>query len=232
MNNLILALDVSTEREALGLVRKFSSRIRTFKIGSELFTACGPRIVERIRKMGAAVFLDLKFHDIPRTVEKASARAAAQGVAMFTVHASGGLAMLKAAVRGARDGATKGRVPLPLVLGVTVLTSLERNDLMTLGVKRSVQGQVLSLCELVRRAGVGGLVCSALEVRRVRKAVGKKIQLVVPGIRATADGRGDQKRVATAAQAVADGADYLVLGRTITQAQDPWGALQSIEEEL
>jgi orotidine-5'-phosphate decarboxylase len=226
---LIVALDVSTLAEARSLVRELRGIVKFFKIGSELFTAAGPAAVKMVLRHGGQVFLDLKFHDIPNTVARAVDLAARQGVSMLTVHASGGEAMLRAAAEASR--ATRGK-SAPLVLGVTVLTSLDRRTLKQTGVPRTPELQAQLLARLARRAGVGGLVCSPLELRRLRALAGKQMKLVAPGIRPLAAASDDQLRISTPAEAARAGADYIVAGRPVIAAADPRAAAQAIQQEL
>ena len=196
-----------------------------FKIGKELFVAEGPDIVRRVRDTGAAVFLDLKFHDIPNTVAKAVASAAQQDVQMLTVHASGGAAMLRAAQEAAGpDG--------PLVLGVTVLTSMDEQDLTELGIQKTPAEQVHHLAKLATAAGLCGLVCSPQEIAPLREVLPAEVQLVTPGIRPAGSASGDQKRVMTPADAITAGADWLVIGRPIYAAGNPREAAEAIRESL
>jgi len=202
------------------------------KIGSQLFTAAGPAAVELARKRDFRVFLDLKFHDIPNTVAGAVREATRLGVFMLDVHASGGVAMLRAAVQSASQAASDFRIARPLVLGVTVLTSLDRRALeVEVGVTGTVERHVLHLTERAREAGLDGCVASPMEVRLLRRAMGADWVIVTPGMR-PATANDDQARVATPAAALADGADYLVVGRPITQAPDPAAAASAIVAAL
>jgi orotidine-5'-phosphate decarboxylase len=231
-NPLIVALDVPTVEKALDLVRNLAFRIGTFKIGSELFTSAGPDIVREVRRTGAAVFLDLKFHDIPNTVAKAVAAATRLDVQMLTVHTSGGLEMMRAAEQAAVQTARElGHRP-PLVLGVTVLTSLDLTALSEVGQEANVARQVERLATLAAKAGLRGLVCSPLEVAALRQFLPEAMQLVTPGIRAGTDEAGDQKRTLSAREALAAGANWLVIGRPICAAQDPRAAAEDILASL
>lgn len=212
---LILALDVPDADAAVAWVRRLGSKVGLVKIGLELFVAAGPELVRRVRGLGAGVFLDLKLHDIPNTVAGAVRSAARLDVQMLTLHASGGGAMLAAAVEAARASEHA-----PLLLGVTVLTSLE-----------AAPGQVVALAQQVAEAGLGGAVASGQEAAAIRAAQ-PRLKLVVPGIRPAGASFGDQVRVATPAAAVRAGADYLVLGRAITAAADPEAALASVLAEI
>src|ERR1044071_102410 len=186
-NPIIAALDVPTAEQALKLAKEIAPVVGAFKIGSELFTAAGPDIVKRVRDTGASVFLDLKFHDIPNTVAKAVASAVRLDVQMLTIHASGGLAMMQAAEESAQKTAAQAGVNAPLVLGVTVLTSMESTDLADVGITTGVGHQVERLAQLAARAGLRGLVCSPLEVAGLRQSLPERMQFVTPGIRTGAD---------------------------------------------
>ena len=233
VDRLIVALDVDSLDRATGLVDALAGQVTRFKIGSQLFTAAGPSAVEAVRKRGGAVFLDLKFHDIPNTVEGAAREAVRLGVFMFNVHASGGRAMMSAAARGAADAARTLGVPRPLVLAVTVLTSLDRAALAAeLHVASSVEGHVLHLCTLTREAGLDGNVASPHEIRAIRNAEGPRWVVVTPGVRPAGGEQHDQSRVATPRAAIEAGADYLVVGRPITSAPDPGRAAAAILAEM
>jgi orotidine-5'-phosphate decarboxylase len=231
-NPIIAALDVPTAEAALALAQKIAPVVGAFKIGSELFTSAGPDIVRRVRATGAAVFLDLKFHDIPNTVAKAVASAARLDVQMLTVHTSGGLDMLKAAEQAAQKTARElGHAP-PLVLGVTVLTSLDGHALSQIGLEANVGRQVIRLANMATQAGLGGLVCSPLEVAELRKILTAGVQLVTPGVRAEARPADDQKRTLSPPEAMSAGANWLVIGRPIYAAPDPRAAAEKILESL
>ena len=232
-DRLIVALDVDSLAQAERLAERLDGLVRRFKIGSQLFTAGGPAVVEAIQKRGAEVFLDLKFHDIPNTVAGAAREAARLGVFMFNVHASGGLAMMKAAADGAAASAKELSVRRPLVIAVTVLTSLDRAALhRELGVTTSVEGHVLRLSELAREAGLDGTVASPVEIAAIRRSLGAAWVIVTPGVRPAGSAAGDQSRVATPSAAVRAGAHYLVVGRPITGAPDPAAAAAAILEEM
>jgi orotidine-5'-phosphate decarboxylase len=231
-NPIIAALDVSSGEEAIKLTRALAGAIGVVKIGSELFTSSGPEIVREIRAMGVDVFLDLKFHDIPNTVAKAVASAARLDVQMLTIHTSGGLEMIQAAEKAAQDTARQMARPAPLVLGVTVLTSLDNEALSGIGFEANVGKQVERLANLAVKAGLRGLVCSPLEVTELRQIVPRNFQLVTPGIR-LADSKGDdQKRTLSPAEALKLGADWLVIGRPIYAAADPTAAAKQIRDSL
>ena len=228
---LIVALDVETLAAAEALVDRLDGLVRHFKIGSQLFTACGPAAVEAVRRRGAEVFLDLKFHDIPNTVAGAAREATRMGVFMFNVHACGGQAMMRAAAEATGGGGAGAR--RPLVIAVTVLTSLDRAALQReVGVPSSVEGHVLHLCQLARAAGLDGCVASPHEAAAIRNNQGRQWVIVTPGVRPAGSEAGDQARIATPAAAVRAGAHYLVVGRPITAAADPAGAARAILEEI
>jgi orotidine-5'-phosphate decarboxylase len=228
---LIVALDVDTLDAALGLLERLQGIVTRFKIGSQLFTAAGPAAVEAVRRRGAEVFLDLKYHDIPNTVAGAAREAARLGVFMFNVHASGGRAMMRAAAEAVATTASPGR--RPLVIAVTVLTSLDRAALSReLGVVTSVEGHVLHLCRLAREAGLDGCVASANEIRVIRGQLGAGWVIVTPAVRPAGSGADDQSRIATPEATARAGAHYLVVGRPITAAPDPARAAEAILAEM
>jgi orotidine-5'-phosphate decarboxylase len=231
-NPILVALDVPTKDMALELARDLAPIVGGFKIGSELFTSAGPEIVRGIRATGAAVFLDLKFHDIPNTVVKAVAAATRLDVQMLTIHTSGGLEMMRAAELSAQETARRAGHPAPLVLGVTVLTSMDGAGLSELGWKPDVGRQVERLAELAVRAGLRGLVCSPLEIARLRQILPEGFELVTPGIRTGAEKADDQKRTLTPKQALDAGANWLVIGRPIYAAANPRAAAESIRASL
>jgi len=232
-DRLLVALDVESLRDAEALLGRLDGVVTGCKIGSQLFTAAGPAAVESARKRGFRVFLDLKFHDIPTTVAGAVREAARLGVAMLNVHASGGVAMMRAAAEAAAKAAADFAVPRPLVLGVTVLTSLDRGTLAReVGVPASVDAHVLHLADRAREAGLDGCVASPREVRALRLALGPQWVIVTPGIRIPAAGADDQTRVATPRQARDAGADYVVVGRPITAAPDPAAAAAEILRQI
>jgi orotidine-5'-phosphate decarboxylase len=231
-NPIIAALDVPEAGAALKLVEELAPVAGGFKVGSELFTAAGPDIVRRIRERGTMVFLDLKFHDIPNTVAKAVAAAVRLDVQMLTVHAGGGREMLKAAEQSAQETAFQlGRTP-PWVLGVTILTSLDTAALSEVGMDANVDNQVRRLATVAVKAGLRGLVCSPLEVARLRLSVPPNTQLITPGVRTGAEKADDQKRTLTPREAVKAGANWLVIGRPICKAENPRAAAEKILEDL
>ena len=229
-DRLIVALDVETLGGAVGLVERLAGLVTRFKIGSQLFTASGPAAIEAVRKRGGEVFLDLKYHDIPNTAAGAAREAARLGVFMFNVHAAGGQAMMRAAAEAAAIGSGGRR---PLVIAVTVLTSLDRAALgRELGVPSSVEGHVLHLCRLAREAGLDGCVASADEIRAVRNHLGAGWVIVTPGVRPAGSAADDQSRTATPQAIARAGAHYLVVGRPITAAADPADAARAILTEI
>jgi len=228
---LIVALDFPAAPPALALVERLDPGRCRLKVGKELFTRSGPGLVETLHDRGFQVFLDLKFHDIPNTVAAACAAAADLGVWMVNVHCSGGAAMIAAARERLDRGGVAGR-PAPLLIGVTVLTSLDAEDLAAIGCPGDPQERVLRLADLGRRAGLDGVVCSPLEAATVRAAMGPEFLLVTPGVRPGGSDLGDQKRVMTPAAALAAGADYLVIGRPITTAPDPPAMVAAIAQEV
>ena len=229
---LYVALDVERLDEAEALLDRLGGVVGGCKIGSQLFTAAGPVAIERALKRGFRVFLDLKYHDIPNTVAGAVREATRLGVFMLNVHASGGTAMLRAAAEAATKAAKDFARPRPLVLGVTVLTSLDRRALETeVGVTGTVEAHVLRLAERGREAGLDGCVASAREIAPLRLALGTRWVIVTPGIR-PAERADDQMRTATPAAAVRAGADYLVVGRPITAADDAVAAARAIVDEI
>ncbi len=227
---LIVALDVSKLAEATDLAQRLAPHLAAVKIGSQLFTAEGPRAVQTMHERGLRVFLDLKFHDIPNTVAGSVAAATSLGVWMLNVHASGGSAMLRAAAQAAARSGTPGA--RPLVLGVTVLTSLEEADLRTaFGITRTLKEQVQYLAREARSAGLDGVVASPHEIMDIREACGSTFLIVTPGVRPAQADRGDQRRVLTPGEAIRAGADYVVVGRPILAAKDPVEAAHRIAEE-
>ena len=224
-DKIIVPLDVPTMEAARELIRQVGDAIGFFKVGSQLFTAAGPAIVQEIKASGSRVFLDLKFHDIPNTVRRAVESACALGVDMLTVHLSGGRSMCEAAVVG--RGTAKS-----LILGVTVLTSLNDAAIAEVGYRTSVEGEVLLLADLAKHVGITGLVASPLELVAIRNRFGSLFTTVIPGIRPTWSETADQSRTMTPAEALNAGADYLVIGRPITAATDPVDAAKRIVDEL
>jgi orotidine-5'-phosphate decarboxylase len=228
-NPIILALDVPDLESARKLIRELAPVVGAFKVGKELFVATGPELIREIRATGASVFLDLKFHDIPNTVTKAVASAVRLDVQMLTVHTSGGHEMLAAAEQAAQQTALQSGREAPLVLGVTVLTSMDNDNLAEIGVSANIGQQVERLALLAARSGLRGLVCSPLEIAALRQIIPAKMQLVTPGIRPGGSGGGDdQKRTLSPKEAMEAGASWLVIGRPIYQAANPRKAAEEI----
>lgn len=223
---IIVALDYADEKSALKLVEQLDPALCRLKVGKELFTAAGPQFVEKLSRSDFGVFLDLKFHDIPNTVAKACSAASNLGVWMLNVHASGGLEMMQAARQAVNNSEKK-----PLLIAVTVLTSMNQSALTQIGVAGDLQQHVIRLATLTQQAGLDGVVCSAAETPELRKALGQDFCLVTPGIRPESASLDDQKRVATPRAALLMGSSYLVIGRPITQADNPLQALTAIHAE-
>lgn len=234
MNRILVALDVSTARDALALADTLRGVVGGYKVGSQLFTSEGPSIVRALVERGDRVFLDLKFHDIPNTVAGAVAAATDLGVWMVNVHAAGGPAMLAAARQAAHEAAGRRGGTPPLVIAVTVLTSMDDATLRDVGVNHTPIEQVERLARLTEAAGLDGVVASPREVTAIRRACGPSFAVVTPGIRGgtATSGPDDQRRTATPAGAVAAGSSFLVIGRPITGAADPRGAAQRMSEEI
>jgi orotidine-5'-phosphate decarboxylase len=226
-DKIIIALDTVDKQEALRLVGILSPLVRIFKVGSVLFSAYGPEIIKEIRKKGAGVFLDLKFHDIPNVVARAVENAAEFGVDMLTVHTLGGEGMLRAAVK-----AVQNIKPGPRILGVTVLTSLADKDLKRVGLKENCLTGVKRLALLAAECGCDGIVASAMEVKTLRKILPPSTLIVTPGIRPEGSATGDQKRAMTPKEAIMAGSDYLVIGRPVTQAKNPAKAVEGILKDI
>ena len=230
---LILALDMPEHDYALEIVDKYSDYINIFKVGLELFTSCGPRIVEDIRKKGKKVFLDLKFHDIPHTVSNVALAAMKLGVYMFNMHASGGLEMMKRCKDSVVEVCLKENIDRPKILAVTVLTSLSQEILRDeLGIQYGLRTHVRHLSALALKAGLDGVVASAREVEIIRNHCGKGFLIVTPGIRPSWTPPDDQKRTMTPKDAIREGADYLVIGRAVLQQPDPLKAIELITLEI
>lgn len=224
---IIIALDYATRDAAQDLVRRLDPSQCKLKVGKELFVAAGPDFAASLVDQGYAVFLDLKFHDIPNTVAAACRAAARLGVWMMNVHALGGRAMLQAAREALENSPTR-----PHLIAVTLLTSMQDADLAELGIAGTAQQNVMRLAQLTQDCGLDGVVCSAREVNALRQALGQEFLLVTPGIRPAQAERGDQARVATPQEAIRNGSSYLVIGRPITQAADPLAALAAVRREI
>ena len=229
---IIVALDVDSLAEARRVVRLLAPYVQCFKIGKQLFVAAGPEVVRVVQRSGRDVFLDLKFHDIPNTVAAAVIEAARLGVRFVDVHASGGPEMMRAAHAQVARRCREERLRRPLLLAVTVLTSLDAADLAAVGVSATPARQVLRLARLAARSGMDGVVCSPHEIAALRRALGRRVTIVTPGVRPAGGATADQKRVLTPGAAIAAGADYLVIGRPIVQAADPQAAVRAIAADM
>ena len=227
---VIVALDYDNDAAALDFVSRIDPSSCNLKVGKELFTVAGPQFVSKLVALNFRVFLDLKFHDIPNTTAKAVRAAASLGVWMVNVHASGGRVMMEHTVEELDK--MPSTLPRPLLIGVTVLTSMDEAQLREVGVPRTPQEQVLRLAKLAKESGLNGVVSSALEASMIKKELGSNFVTVTPGIRPSGADLGDQKRVMTPAAAIAAGSDYLVIGRPITRAHDPSAVLKSINHEI
>jgi len=230
---LILALDVDDIELARKYVRELSSNVDYFKVGSQFFTIYGPQGVKMITESGGKVFLDLKYHDIPNTVEKSARASVKLGVSIFNVHATGGADMLKSAVHGAMDESSKLGISSPVVLGVTILTSIsERMYSELFGEVSTLKEKVLSLCSQCSKYGLDGVVASPEEIEIIKNKMGEEFKVLTPGIRPEWSDKNEQKRVATPKKAVDLGADYIVIGRPILNASDPVLAVERIRREM
>lgn len=231
-DTLIIALDLPDGAGALEIARSLRGRVGWVKVGMTLYYAEGPQIVRELRALGFKVFVDLKLHDIPHQIEGACRTLTRVGADMFTVHASGGHAMLEAAVAATAEAAEKFRIPRPHVVAVTVLTSLDDAALAEVGVLTGAAGQVATLADVARAAGCDGVVCSPNEAAAMRALLGPEALVVTPGIRPAGEDAGDQARTAAPAAALEAGASHLVIGRPVTGAADPAGAVKSILKEM
>jgi len=231
-NPIICAIDTTDVEEANALIEKLGGHIGAIKLGLEFFTANGASGVHKLAHHQIPVFLDLKFHDIPNTVAKAIKATAGINTFMMTVHTAGGRAMLQAAIDASMEVAAVTGKERPLIIGVTVLTSLDQADLTMVGVKDNVNDQVMRLADLAQSCRLDGVVCSPYEIGALRKQFGNDFALVVPGIRPEGSDADDQKRIMTPAEALKKGASYLVIGRPLTQAKDPVKAAKAIVESL
>jgi orotidine-5'-phosphate decarboxylase len=229
---LIVALDIDSLDQARELVRLLAAEAGMFKVGKQLFTHAGPQAVRLIQELGGEIFLDLKFHDIPNTVAKAAIEATRMGVKMFNVHASGSLEMMRVTVKEVERVCRQEKRRKPIMLAVTVLTSLNQDDLKRVGVNGKVADQVVRLALLTREAGMDGVVASPHEVADIREACGRHFVIVTPGIRPAQARRDDQQRVMSPQEAVRAGVDYIVVGRPILEADDPIAAARSIVAEM
>lgn len=225
---IIVALDYDNQADAIAMAQRLEPQRCRLKVGKELFTTAGPQLVQALHDLGFEVFLDLKFHDIPNTVAKAVIAAAKMGVWMVNVHASGGSEMMRTTLEKLQQAGGHQ----PILIAVTVLTSMDQQGLRETGINQTPAERVLDLATLTKKSGFQGVVCSAQEAALLKQTLGKDFVLVTPGIRPAFAVAGDQKRIMTPADAVRAGSDYLVIGRPITQAQDPMAALALIEQEL
>lgn len=231
-DTLIVALDFDNEAKALEMVEKLKGDVRFFKIGLELFSYCGPQIAEKVMDRGAEVFLDLKLHDIPNTVRKAAVAATRMGIYMFNVHAFGGYDMMKETSEAVGSEANRLNIRRPKILAVTILTSMDENALKKIGVNVNIKKEVLDLARAAKESGLDGVVASAQEAGAIREELGKDFLIVTPGVRPAKADVQDQKRVATPQEAVKNGASFIVVGRPITEAKDPAGAVREILREI
>lgn len=245
-SKLIVALDFDDIKKAEALIDKLKGVVKIFKVGSQLFTAYGPEAVRMVRRKGCEVFLDLKFHDIPNTVAGAAREAVKLGAFMFNVHTLGGLEMMREAKDATLVAANKFKKRKPILLGVTILTSLKDNDLKSCGINKPLKGEVIHLAKLAKRAGLDGVVASPLEIEAIRKSCGKNFVIVTPGIRTGVRKMGthpllkrgcvpilhDQKRIATPLDAIKKGANYIVVGRSITEASNPINSVLAIQTTI
>lgn len=231
-DRILCALDTTDPHGAYGLAAKLRKYVGGIKLGLEFFGAQGPSGFSHVAKSGMPIFLDLKLHDIPHTVAKAIHALMPLKPMIMTIHTGGGPAMMKAAAQAAEQAARDVGCDKPIIVGVTILTSMDESDLEAVGLSTPVQSQVVRMARLAQKNGLDGVVCSPFEITAIREACGPDFKLVVPGIRPTGSAVGDQKRVMTPAEAVENGADYIVIGRPITQADDPVQAAKNIAEEL
>jgi len=229
---LIIALDVDTKERALALIDALKEDVSFFKIGLELFSSCGPSIVKDILRKGCRLFLDLKYHDIPNTVSKSAVSVTSLGAFMFNLHALGGYEMMRAAADAARREAAKLKIIAPKIIAVTILTSMDEIALKKVGINDTMSAEVLRLAKLAKEAGLDGVVASPSEIKLLRENLGKDFLIVTPGVRPEWAAAGDQKRVATPAQAIADGASFIVVGRPVTEADDRKAAVKKILKEM
>lgn len=231
-NRIVVALDVTRKSDVVWLVEGLRSRVKLYKVGLRLFLSEGWEVIELIRQLDGEVFLDLKFHDIPSQVANACRVAVRSGIKMLTVHASGGVEMMREAARAVETASRNLGIEKPALLAVTVLTSLDDSALNNLGVERKTYEQVVHLAALAMQAGLDGAVCSPLELQPIRQALGEDFLLVTPGIRLKPVIQGDQKRTMTPKKAVEAGADFLVVGRPVIEAADPIAVVDNILEQI
>jgi orotidine-5'-phosphate decarboxylase len=231
-DRIIFALDVEHFADAQKWVNLLKDHIGLFKVGKQLFTHAGPKVIDMIHQKGQQTFLDLKFHDIPNTVAKAGEEATKLNVTMFNLHALGGFEMMKKTVEASGAMAKSLGIPRPLILAVTILTSMDEGTLKEVGVQGPLMEEVGRLALLASKAGVDGVIASAQEIGIIRERCGGKFLIVTPGIRAPSDKKDDQKRTLTPKEAISAGANYLVIGRPIKEAKDPLEAVQKIIEDI
>lgn len=231
-DKIIFALDVEHFTEAQRWVNLLKDRVGIFKVGKQLFTHSGPKVIDMICQKGQKVFLDLKYHDIPNTVAKAGEEATKHQVAMFNLHALGGLEMMRKTVEASRSIAKSFNLPKPIILAVTILTSMDEESLKEIGVQGPLIEEVGRLALLSQKAGVDGVIASPQEIEIIRRQCGEHFLIVTPGIRHPSAKKDDQKRTLTPGEAVEAGADYLVIGRPIKEAKDPLEAVQKIVEDI
>jgi orotidine-5'-phosphate decarboxylase len=229
---IIFALDVEHFSEAQRWVNLLKDHIGMFKVGKQLFTHAGPKVIDMIRKKGQKVFLDLKYHDIPNTVAKAGEEATKLEVSMFNLHALGGLEMMKKTVEASKAAAKDLGIPRPLILAITVLTSMDEEGIKEVGIHGPISEEVGRLASLSMKAGIDGVVASPKEIGIIRDRCGEKFLIVTPGIRHPSEKKDDQKRTLSPREAISAGADYLVIGRPIKEAKDPLEAVQKIIEDI
>lgn len=231
-NKIIVALDVDSLERARELVALLRFSAGVFKIGTQLFTRYGPEAITMAHRMGSAVFLDLKFHDIPHTVACASTEVVRHGVLLFTIHALGGFEMMQQAVAAAGKTAAALHIRRPQVLAVTLLTSHSHADLVAVGISGGIEDQVVRLAQLARSAGVDGVIASPHEIEIIKAACGRDFLVVTPGVRLPTGSADDQKRILTPGAAIRKGADYIVVGRPVIEAPDPRAAVQAIIADI
>ncbi len=229
---VIFAMDVTHFSDAQRFVKLLKDRVGLFKVGKQLFTHAGPKVIDMIQQKGQKTFLDLKFHDIPNTIGKASQEATKLNVTMFNVHALGGYEMMRTAAEATRQTAKELGFRKPTLLAVTILTSMDSKALREVGINRPVAEQVKKLARLAQKSGLDGVVASPQEIHLIRRTCGTDFVIVTPGVRPAVSAKNDQKRVMTPRQAVEAGADYLVIGRPIQHADDPVEAVEKIVEEI
>ncbi|WP_339861924.1 orotidine-5'-phosphate decarboxylase [Paremcibacter congregatus] len=231
-DRILCALDTTDPDKATSLATQLRGAVGGVKLGLEFFGACGPQGFAEVAKAGMPIFLDLKLHDIPHTVAQAIHALMPLRPMIMTIHSGGGAPMMKAAAEAATQAAEKIGCPRPIIVGVTILTSLDAQDIAAVGLTTPVEAQVVRMARLAQDSGLDGVVCSPFEISAIRAACGPDFKLVVPGIRPQGSAQGDQKRIMTPDQAVSLGADYIVIGRPITQAADPVAAARQIAGEV